>query len=1495
MPPKIRKPAERVEESEDRESVASGESTAATAGSEFSTAGSVTVEQLEKILAVTTASSQAASDRALAANVTAMTALIASLPSIAGSGAPIGAPPLAPRSERLDVPKWSELDTPSEYFTKFEMALTLNGVDKSKWGKVLPVYLTGTAQTAFTQISPETLTNYARVKEAMLIHLGDTPVTAERRWWSLSRMPGEKPGAFHLRVRSTANRRFDGMSRDEMFESVVLSRFLSLLPQECYTYVIGRRPVDGQEAARYVQEYEVDKPTPVKQHFQRSYYKREPGNGGASGSYKGHDGTNVSSEVKVGGSSSSSGSSGGSSSTTPQNTSSSNGQNGGSRGRQDRSSHRERKPIICFGCGVAGHIRPNCPDRNRRVRTPEGSNEMSINGWLAGSMVKGLLVDTVADRTVVRKEFIPEVAYTGATVILDSWRGGQFSEHKLANITIKLGSVEAVTEVAVDDSLDCPALLGSDLQKPLKREMIRLVAAQMEDEQPVVDMEEVVRVVAKEPIRATRAQVRKELEEEESDSLASEQADCDPVPLPEIADYPEAYFDEDCEATPVEAWSTLPEADLIEIALPRVAGTGSASLVAEQQADVTLKNVLEMAKKGENGYEFSQGVAVHCIKDELGDSVKRMVVPVGRRQQVLELGHSNLLAGHFGVKKTYARITRNFLWPGLSVQVKELIRGCPGCQKAARNSGAKAPLQPLPVVSEPFSKVAFDLVGPLPRTTSGYKYLLTFMCLYTKYPEAIPLKRVDNVTVLEAMMEIFSRHGFPREILTDQGSVFMSRMTQHMCKTFEVHKVKTSPYHPQSDGALERWHACLKGMFKRTETDLKNWDRQLKYMLFAYRDTPHCVTGYSPFTLMFGRDVRGPLDLLRSSWVEDEAEGCTISDWLVNVKARMCDMAELVSVREGKAKQAMKFYYDRTASCKSFKVGDQVLVRKPVLHGKLGDSWDGPYEVVKKVSPVTYSVQVPGKPTKAKTLHCNMLRKWTTPAARIHRVMVMEEEESECEASSGLKLVRQNFVPTKAEQQQLDGVLSDFSDVLCPKPGLTKLVQLNIKTGEHGPIMNHPNGVPPRWKDPVELQIKQLQDLGIIRPSDSPWSSSMVTVRKKDGGVRICIDYRAVNNITQPDPYLMPMIDEILNALSSAKFISKVDLNKGFHQIPVKQEDIPKTAFCTPWGKFEFVVMPFGLRNGPAVFQRLMDSVLHQDKDISQVYIDDIAIFSESWGEHCDHVLLRLRKAGLTVNVGKCKWGQTSCEFLGHVVGNGMVSPADLKVQAVREFPVPKTKKQVRQFLGLTGYYRRFVQNYAEHTFTLTEATKKSSSDRIVCSNELLCEVNYLKDVLCCLPSLTLAGPKDQFLLQTDASGVGLGAVLSVVRKDQELPVAFFSRKLQPRERRYSATELEGLAIVAAVTHFDTYLITHPFVIETDHRALTFINTADHCNGRIARWAMKLQPYTYTIRYRAGPQNGNADALSRCWELEGDASRSSRLSEGGGDVMRQSPLQEPAS
>ena len=752
-----------------------------------------------------------------------------------------------------------------------------------------------------------------------------------------------------------------------------------------------------------------------------------------------------------------------------------------------------------------------------------------------------------------------------------------------------------------------------------------------------------------------------------------------------------------------------------------------------------MKAQLLLASKLEKGYSVENDILVHTTCDELGDTLVRILIPKARRLKVLEVAHSQLLAGHFGRKKTFTRLSAKFLWPRMWVEVKEYVSSCKSCQKASRKDKARVPLQPLQCESEPFSKVAFDLVGPLPRTTSGYRYVLTMMDLYSKFPAAVPLKKVDNVTVIEAMMEVFASYGLPKVLLTDQGSVFTSRLTRAMCEQFQIEKIQTSPYHPQSDGALERWHACLKGMLKRSGRELKEWDRHLKYLLFAYRSTPHCTTGYPPFTLMFGREVRGPLDILQEAWLQGDGEKASVFEWLTCVKAQMEDLSVLVTEREKKVKARMKSQYDKTACVKEFVSGDQVLVWKPGLHAKMGASWSGPYQVAERVSPVTYKVQVPGNARKSKVLHPNLLKKWTTSASRIHRVAIVQEEDDEEEnCPVGLRLGREGFVPSQQQQVALDKVLSSFPEVLHPVPGRTSLVNLEIHTADHAPVTCHPYRIAPRWREEVKRQLDQLLGLGIIEPSTSPWSSSVVTVKKKDGGVRICIDYRSVNAITQADPYQMPLIDDILEALSTARFISKLDLNKGFHQIPVKSEDVMKTAFCTPWGKFQFRVMPFGLRNGPSVFQRLMDQVLCRDKDSSVVYIDDIAVFSSTWVGHCQdisRILVRLKEAGLTVNTKKCVWGQTHCEFLGHLVGGGMVSPAALKVEAVRRFGQPLTKTQVRQFLGLTGYYRRFIEDYAEHSFNLSEATKKSAPERVAWSKPLNDEFNHLKDVLCNVPS----------------------------------------------------------------------------------------------------------------------------------------------------------------
>ena len=1328
-----------------------------------------------------------------------------------------------PRKVRVDVPKWSESEVPHEFLSKYETAQVHNGVEKCEWGLLLQVYLSGTAQAAYNQLDPVLHRDYDTLKEKLLVALKDTPEQADRKWWSLARRHGESYGAFLVRMRSTANRRFEGCeTRAELMEKVILSRFLYSLPAEQYNAVTMRDPKTAMDAASILDDM-VSRTEFAKKHLRngdrldqpnQQYSRREHGYRGHQG-YKGgrsspsgrqspsnNNPQSVAPSVepkaqepvasgKVGNNPSPQ--------TGPDN-------RGGGFGRQGR-----QKPVICYSCREPGHIKPNCPYRVRRLSPSEGVDSETdepedkdlaepncVDGLIGSKMITGMRYDSGCDRTVVDKTLVPQDAYIGQQVTLKGWRGKHTSTHELAKVDITIGKVvHKHKKVAVAEGMEYPALLGADLSRSIKCEIMRKVMEEWESEGEVGHAKE---AELSEAVRVTRAQARKEKEAEQADDLASEESECNPVSLSDVFDFDDELFEQSV-ATPLaelDTWSVE--------AVPLTSCEDRGALQREQAADTTLTPLHEFAKAGEKGYRYEAGILVQGEEDCLGDMTSRVVVPQGRRQALLKLAHSGVASGHFGVKKSYAKLVSHFIWPKMYVQVKEMVRTCPGCQRAARNTNARAPLQPLPCIGEPFKLVAMDIVGPIPRSASGYKYLLTLMDLYSKYPEAIPLRRVDNEAVLEALLEVISRHGIPESILTDQGSVFMSRLTKSVCNTLGIEQIRTSPYHPQSDGALERWHACLKGMLKRSEADLKYWDRHLKYLLFAYRDTPHCTTGFSPFSLLFGREVKGPLALVHSSWLEGESEGVEASVWVTALKQQMALMSEVVTEKERVAKAKMKQVFDKSAKEKSFSVGDLVLIRKPGLKGKLGDSWDGPYQILEKISPLNYKIETPGR--RSKVLHVNLLKKWSTPVARVHGVAVIHEEEGESESPQGLKLSRDGFVPTREQQQLLDATLAKYPEVLREMPGRTKEITLSIDTAESPPLRSHPYRIPPKWRDDVKEQIDQLLGLGIIEVSASPWSSAVVTVRKKTGGCRICIDYRAINQVTTPDPYQMPFIEDILDTLSGAKYMSKIDLNKGFHQIPVQQKDKAKTAFCTPWGKYQFTMMPFGLRNGPAVFQRLMDKLLHKDLGYSRVYIDDIVVFSTSWEQHCLHlgkVLERLRAAGLTANISKCQWGQVKFDFLGHLVGEGMVSPSEGKIIALKTYQQPLTKKGVRQFLGLAGYYRKFIQDYASHSSSLTDATRKSAPERVVWNDVMYDEFCYLKNVLCDVPSLTLPTIQDEFIVQTDASGRGVGAILSVTRGGQELPVAYFSRKLKPREVKYSATELEGLAVVKGAVAYGDY------------------------------------------------------------------------------------------
>jgi len=434
------------------------------------------------------------------------------------------------------------------------------------------------------------------------------------------------------------------------------------------------------------------------------------------------------------------------------------------------------------------------------------------------------------------------------------------------------------------------------------------------------------------------------------------------------------------------------------------------------------------------------------------------------------------------------------------------------------------------------------------------------------------------------------------------------------------------------------------------------------------------------------------------------------------------------------------------------------------------------------------------------------------------------------------------------------------------KPGTTAAVQLKIPTGDAAPVHSRPYRAGPYEVELQRAEVERLLKNGLIRPSSSPWASPVVLVDKKDGSKRFCVDYRRLNAVTVPDRYPLPRIDDLLQQLGGARYFTTLDLASGYWQVPVAPEDIPKTAFRTSFGHYEWLVMPFGVCGGPPTFQRLMDFTLDGLLGVCVlVYLDDVIVYSRTLEEHLQHlaaVFARLRAANLHLKLSKCTFGATRVHFLGHIASADGLQPDPAKIAAVANMAPPTNIEGVRAFLGFCTYYRRFVHDFAAVAEPLNRLLRKGSEFQW--TPECDRAFHELKKRLTSPPILAFPDPSKPFELHTDASAYAIGSVL-VQRDDagNERPVAYDSRTLSAPERNYSATERECLAVVWAVRQHRHLLLGQHFTVVTDHSALQWLRTAKEPAGRLARWVLELQPFNFTIVHRSGKKHQDADALSR--------------------------------
>eukprot|EP01053_Blabericola_migrator_P002779 Blabericola_migrator_1__2778@NODE_1795_length_3783_cov_34_944295_g1030_i1_p1_GENE_NODE_1795_length_3783_cov_34_944295_g1030_i1NODE_1795_length_3783_cov_34_944295_g1030_i1_p1_ORF_typecomplete_len689_score62_31RT_RNaseH_2/PF17919_1/1_1e31RT_RNaseH/PF17917_1/2_9e31RVT_1/PF00078_27/5_5e20RVT_1/PF00078_27/6e03RVP_2/PF08284_11/2e11gagasp_proteas/PF13975_6/1_5e10Integrase_H2C2/PF17921_1/2_9e10RVP/PF00077_20/2_6e09Peptidase_A2B/PF12384_8/1_3e07Asp_protease/PF09668_10/4_6e07Asp_protease_2/PF13650_6/1_8e0 len=432
---------------------------------------------------------------------------------------------------------------------------------------------------------------------------------------------------------------------------------------------------------------------------------------------------------------------------------------------------------------------------------------------------------------------------------------------------------------------------------------------------------------------------------------------------------------------------------------------------------------------------------------------------------------------------------------------------------------------------------------------------------------------------------------------------------------------------------------------------------------------------------------------------------------------------------------------------------------------------------------------------------------------------------------------------------------------------IASVTPIKIDTGQAKPIKDQGGRIPQHLMEPFKEELRNMEQHGIIRKSSSPWVSRVKIVPKPDGKLRICGTYTSLNKVTIKDSYPLPRIDDILDALQPHQYFIKLDLQKGFWQIPLDEDSKPKTAFRTPFGLYEFNVLPFGASNSPPAFQRILDEVLGElIGSICRIYVDDIIIFGETREEvtlRANLVKVRLSENGFTINDAKSdQEPKEYVTFVGYRIGKGTITPTKDKLQTVLTAPPPKTLRALRSFLGFANTYRKFIKNFA----TIVKPLQELRDDKNKKINKWTTQADTafveIKQRLTDLPVLNLPHPDRPYVLDTDASSIGVGAILQQEDEQGNLrPIAYASRAFRGPEKNWAPRDLEAFAIVWAVKHFSHYLIGSRFTIRTDHHSLKWLFESDR--GRPGRWNALLADYDCRIVYRPGTQMEHVDYISR--------------------------------
>ncbi len=916
--------------------------------------------------------------------------------------------------------------------------------------------------------------------------------------------------------------------------------------------------------------------------------------------------------------------------------------------------------------------------------------------------------------------------------------------------------------------------------------------------------------------------------------------------------------------------------------------TAVASLVPEgnmaksQRGDASLRDWYDLLQSPNSNF-FLDGDLLYRRRTEKGyQGEAKLVLPEVCRIPVMKLAHE---LGHYGARKTWLRLKGLFDWPKMKVEIYEYCRACADCQRQRRVTVLdRIPIKGVIRPDVAFDTVSIDCAGPIePPSSRGHHYVLVMVDHCTRWCECVPLKTLTAKETCNALNTIFQRIGIPRVVISDNGTNFVSNLNKIFFSKFGIEIRNSTPLHPEGNSLAERLVQNVKKMLHHVIISNKprEWDLKIPYLMWALRTMENESTGFSPYELVYGRASRGPLEILRDTWGGDKSPekglGKTSLEYLEQLRLDLSTYNDVAATNVANAQRAYTEQYNVRSRDKSFEVGDQVLVLLPDSTNKLRSSWQGPGIIHFKLSENSYAIAMPEGVVRH--LHANHLREFKV---QVKGVGIIFEDEADrfgevecCETgidatiltTSKLNQVEMSHL-TDSQQLQLRAVLWEYRTVFNDKPGECAGVSHEIKLIEgFKPKFHRPYRIPDILKTEVDKQIDELLKNGKIRPSNSPFAHPIVLVSKPDNSVRICIDFRYVNAGTINDGYPMVRSDDLLRKIAPARYITTLDCTSGYYQIPMETGSIPLTAFITHRGHFECITMPFGLRCASQTFQRTIDKMLMGHQEYAAGYIDDISVYSGDWPSHIQHlknVLEEFKLSGMTLKLKKCFFARQKVQFLGHLVGGGVITPIQGKLDAIQRLPEPTTKKLLRSFLGMCNYYRSFIASFSEIALPLTKLTQGGKVARIHFSTEERHAFNALKEAL--MSSSVLGTPRYDrpFQIQCDASAYAVGCCLSQLDDDaRERPIAFSSTKLSDTQTRWSTLEKEAYAVVFSFKQFDHIIFGSHVDVYTDHDPLQYmIDNSPKCS-KLTRWALFLSRYDITIHHKAGVLNENADCLSR--------------------------------